>query len=219
MSKIEKIGGLIEELTRKEKEKIMDEDNVSKPCAFLELKDLYEHAGGVGLCAKVQAQMKLTLNEQGLGLRLSSGMQDPMKKTKSRVMKSKVKVVKHTFGSIDRHMQEFQRALATNAGKNEEVDEVDWAMKDNREATSNVKNILKPSAFVVDLLTQDEDDGSVESPSAYIILRIIFKYSSVIFSNKTIGLGSVNFLQTMECRSSGASKVKLLCIFFNLSHH
>jgi hypothetical protein len=57
------------------KQKIMDDDSVSKPSAFFEIKDLYEQAEELGLRTRVHAQRKLTLTNQGLGLRLSTGTQ------------------------------------------------------------------------------------------------------------------------------------------------
>ena len=78
----------------------MDDDNGGKPSDFFEIKDLYKQAEELGLRMKAPAQRKLTLDQQGLGLRLSTGTQDTTTKTKSRIMKSTPKVVKHTFGSL-----------------------------------------------------------------------------------------------------------------------
>jgi hypothetical protein len=49
---------------------------------------LYEQAEKLGLCTRAPAQRKLTLTDQGLGLRLSTGTQledEPMKKKKEKV--------------------------------------------------------------------------------------------------------------------------------------
>jgi hypothetical protein len=60
----------------------MEDDSVSKPSAFFELKDLYEQAKELRVCTKAPAQKKLTLTDQGLGLLLSTGMQLEDKPTK-----------------------------------------------------------------------------------------------------------------------------------------
>jgi hypothetical protein len=56
----------------------MDDDNVSKKSsAFFQVNDLYEQAEDLGLHLKIPAQRKLVLNQKGLGLRLSTGTQEP----------------------------------------------------------------------------------------------------------------------------------------------
>ncbi len=68
------------------KQKIMDDDSVSKPSAFFEIKEFYEQAEELGFNTRVHAQRKLTLTDQGLGLCLSTGTQleDEPTKTKKK---------------------------------------------------------------------------------------------------------------------------------------
>jgi hypothetical protein len=144
----------------------MDDDNVSKPSAFFEIKDLYQEAEDLGLRTKVPAQRKLSLTSKGLGLRLSTGTQEPTKKSKKSVVKSRPTEVKHTFASLRKHMQEIKVGLA-NSSTLEVVDEDEPTTKENKDPSTNENKILTPP-FVVDLLTQVEnreiDDGeSVES--------------------------------------------------------
>jgi hypothetical protein len=48
-----------------------------KSSAFFQVNDLYEQAEDLGLHLKIPAQRKLVLNQKGLGLRLSTGTQEP----------------------------------------------------------------------------------------------------------------------------------------------
>jgi hypothetical protein len=149
------------------KQKIMDDDSVSKPSAFFEIKEFYEQAEELGFNTRVHAQRKLTLTDQGLGLRLSTGTQLEDEPTKTKKKKScypvsKAKVVKHAFGSsVVQHMQKLKGSLAART-LIEELDENKAATKENKEPTTNENEILTPP-FVVDLLTQQEDH-SLEPP-------------------------------------------------------
>jgi hypothetical protein len=134
----------------------MDDNDVNKPSAFFEIQDLYEQAEELGLRRRVPAQRKLDLSERGLGLRLSTGTQEPVKKTKSRGVKSSPKVVKHTIASLRKHVQEFK------ASQKEDDDENERAGNENKEPTTNDNKILT-EPLVVDLMTQE--NRSVESPS------------------------------------------------------
>ena len=139
----------------------MDDDSVSKPSAFFKIKDLYQQAEELGLRTKIPAQRKIVLNEQGLGLRLSTGTQledERPKKRKSCCPKSKTKVYKQTFGTLLQHMQEIKGSLTTNTARLEVLDEGEVATKENEEPTTNKNenDILTPP-FVVDLLTQEEN--------------------------------------------------------------
>jgi hypothetical protein len=147
------------------KQKIMDDDSVSKPSAFFEIKDLYEQAEELGLRTRVHAQRKLTLTNQGLGLRLSTGTQLEDEPSKKRTKKScypisKAKVVKHAFGSLMQHMHELKRSVGDTTVV-EELDKSNAATKENTEPAVNEDEILT-QPFVVDLLTQE--DRSVEPP-------------------------------------------------------
>ncbi len=149
----------------------MDDDSVSKPSAFFEIQDLYEQAEELGLRTRVHAQRKLTLTNQGLGLRLSTGTQLEDEPSKKKTKKScdpisKAKVVKHTFGSsVVQHMQKLKGSLAART-LIEELDENKAATKENKEPTTNENEILTPP-FVVDLLTKEIccDQESVQSPA------------------------------------------------------
>jgi hypothetical protein len=136
----------------------MADDDVSKPSAFFEIKDLYQQAEDLGLRTKVPAQRKLTLNDQGLGLRLSTGTQEPAKKTKKSkkcALKRSPTMGQHTFASLGKYMQDIKRDLPTDVAV-EEVDEDAATEKENKYPTENENEILTPP-FVVDLLTQVEN--------------------------------------------------------------
>jgi hypothetical protein len=104
MSKFgEIVRTLSEKATAQERQKIMDSKNetVSKPSAHFLMKDLYKQAEDLDGSQKVPAQTKITLDEQGLGLRLPTGKQHkeepPTKKKKSCLVKAKAKRAKHTI--------------------------------------------------------------------------------------------------------------------------
>jgi hypothetical protein len=63
----------------------MDDENMSKPGVFFVVKDLYQQVEELGLCSKIPAQTKLTLDGEGLGLRWSTRMQDEPTKEKKVV--------------------------------------------------------------------------------------------------------------------------------------
>jgi hypothetical protein len=143
----------------------MDDDSVSKPSAFFELKELYEQAEELGLRTRAPAQRKLTLTDQGLGLRLSTGTQledEPTKKKKKKSCYpiSKAKVVKHGFGSLKQHMHELKGSVGATTIV-EELEESNAATKENTEPAVNEDKILT-QPFVVDLLTQE--DRPLEPP-------------------------------------------------------
>jgi hypothetical protein len=144
---------------------------IKKPSAPFVLKDLYKQAEELGLRQKVPAQTKLTLDKQGLGLRLSTGTQleEPtkMKMKKSCFPKSKTRKAKHTIESIMQHnMHDFKPAESTE----EDDDSKQAVMRENDDPnttyTHENPNFAPP--FVVDLLTQEIecDQDSVHSPSA-----------------------------------------------------
>jgi hypothetical protein len=137
------------------KRKIMDDDNVSKPSAFFQIKDLYQQAEDLGLRTKVPAQRKLTSTNQGLGLRLSTGTQEPTKKLKKSVVKSSPTVVKHTFASLRKHMQEIKGGLSSSTTL-EVVDEDESRTKENKDPATKENEMLTPPS-VIDLLTQVEN--------------------------------------------------------------
>jgi hypothetical protein len=108
--------------------------------------------------AKISAQTKLTLDEEGLGLRWSTGTQEemPMKKPKkSCLAKAKAKAgVKHTLGTINE-----KKRNATIKDLKELHKEKGTAEKENEgrsNATNKNENQNLIPQFVVDLLTQDE---------------------------------------------------------------
>jgi hypothetical protein len=85
---------------------------------------------------------------------------------KSHSVKSTLKRVKHTVGSLMQHMQECKGTLAMNA-KREDEDKEEATTKDNKEPSSNENKFLT-LPFVVDLLTQEDhgsDQDSIQSPS------------------------------------------------------
>jgi hypothetical protein len=133
-----------------EYQEIMDDDNVSKkPSAVFQVNDLYQQTEELRLHLKIPAQRKLVLNEQGLGLRLSTGTQEP---TKSCCMKSAPRVVKHRFGPLT-HQYKFKRTKDMSAKKEDKIEE-EAATRENKEPrTRNEYEILTPP-FIVDLLTQ-----------------------------------------------------------------
>jgi hypothetical protein len=170
MSKFgEIVRTLSEKATAGEGQKIMDNKNetVSKPSAPFLMKDLYKQAGDFGGNQKVPAQTKITLDERGLGLRLSTGTQDeeesPTKKKKSCMVKAKAKRTKHTIGTIMQQRNEFQLQLAEEE-EAEDDDSKQAVMKENKDPNEN-PNFAPP--FVVDLMTQENgcDQQSVQSPS------------------------------------------------------
>jgi hypothetical protein len=65
-------------------------------------------------------------------------MQEPMKKKKSCLIKSKTKVVKHTIRSIVQHMQDIKRTLAMDVQK-EEDDKKMEAKKETEDPNSTKK--------------------------------------------------------------------------------
>jgi hypothetical protein len=134
----------------------MDDDNVSKKSsAFFQVNNLYEQAEELGLLLKIPAQRKLVLNEQGLGLRLSTGTQEP---TKSRYVKETPRVVKHTFGPLKQY--KFKRTQAINAKKEDKIEEEAATRENKKPRTRNENEILTPP-FIVDLLTQaSKEEGS-----------------------------------------------------------
>jgi hypothetical protein len=148
--------------------KIMDDENVSKASGTFGNKDLhkYQQPENQVLRTKIDAQRKLSLTKQGLGLRLSTGTQDETKKTRKGVLKSSPTVVKHTFSSLRKHLQAVKGSLPKYSAT-EEVDEDETTTKENEPPTKNENEILTPP-FVVDLFTQEEnrdigftdDDGS-----------------------------------------------------------
>ena len=128
------------------KQKIMDDDSVSKPSAFFEIQDLYEQAEELGLRTRVHAQRKLTLTNQGLGLRLSTGTQLEDEPSKKKTKKScdpisKAKAVKHAFGSLMQHMHELKRSDGDTT-EGEELDESNAATKENTVPAENEEKIL-----------------------------------------------------------------------------
>ena len=64
-------------------------------------------------------------------------------------------------------MDEFRRTHSMNANNKEEevLEEVELLTKENKEPSLNENNFLKTSAFVVDLLTQEDENHSIESPT------------------------------------------------------
>jgi hypothetical protein len=147
----------------------------SSPSTPFVMKDLYkQQAEDLGLRNKVPAQTKLTLNEQGLGLRLSTGTQldedeTPKKKKKSCfVVKSKARTkAKHTIASIMQHRHaDFKQSLAAAEETEEDDDSKQAVMRkenDNPNTTTEDKNPNFAPPFVVDFLAQDQE--SVQSPS------------------------------------------------------
>jgi hypothetical protein len=127
---------------------------------------LYEQVEELALRSQIIVQRKLTLNKQGLGLHLSTGIQEPMKNIKSCSVKLTLKVVKHTVGSLMQHMQEFKGTLAMN-DKKEDEDGEEAATKENKEPTSN-ENKIFTLHFVVDFLRQ----GTLP-PNALIFTRTL----------------------------------------------
>lgn len=128
---------------------------MSKPSAFFQIKDLYQQAEDLGLRTKVPAQRKLTSTNQGLGLRLSTGTQEPTKKLKKSVVKSSPTVVKHTFASLRKHMQEIKGGLSSSTTL-EVVDEDESRTKENKDPATKENEMLTPPS-VIDLLTQVEN--------------------------------------------------------------
>jgi hypothetical protein len=148
----------------------MDDKTMSKPSDSF-IVDLNQHLESESsFCGKISAQTKLTLDEQGLGLRWSTGTQDEMptkKPKKSCLVKAKAKVeVKHTLATINemkrsptmKDLKELQKEKRTAEKEN-----------DGPNATNkNEKQNLLPQ-FVVDLLTQEdayeqEEEESNPSP-------------------------------------------------------
>jgi hypothetical protein len=113
----------------------MDNNNGSKKLshACFQVNDLYEQAEELRLLLNIPAQGTLTLNGQGLGLCLSSGMQEPKK---SCCMKLTPKVVKHTSGSLSQN--KFKRILAINTKKKYKMEE-DAGMSENKEPRIQTK--------------------------------------------------------------------------------
>jgi hypothetical protein len=140
----------------------MEKNDDSKPSAFFQVKDLYQQAEDLGLRTKVPAQRKLTLTDQGLGLRLSTGTQEPAKKPKERVVKSSPPVVKHTFASLRKHIQDIKGGLANEAAM-AEMEKDEARKKENKPPTRNENEILTPP-FVVDLMTQEENRDLESQP-------------------------------------------------------
>jgi hypothetical protein len=125
-----------------EKQKIMDDKSVNKASAFFEIKDLYEQAEELGLRMRVPAQQKLTSNEQGLGLRLSTGTQledEPGKEKKSCYPKSKAKVVKHTFVSLMQAIKEWKEEMILPSAQQTMLD--------------YLKTLTKPRSMTVEAFT------------------------------------------------------------------
>ena len=80
----------------------MDDDSVSKPSAFFKIKDLYHQAEELGLRAKIPAQRIIVLNEQGLGLRLSTGTQLEDERPKKKKVAAQNRKQKHTNRRLER---------------------------------------------------------------------------------------------------------------------
>jgi hypothetical protein len=129
---------------------------------------VWADGGGVGVGEKATIPNETNLGQKSLGLRMSTGTQDePVKKQKSCVVKSKPRVVKHMVGSIANHMQEIKKGFVTPVQKEEEEEKVP-AMKENKDPNSRKENEIgdfMPPPFVVDLLTQEGgvDDESNQS--------------------------------------------------------
>jgi hypothetical protein len=148
----------------------MADDNASnEPSAFFTVKEWYGQTEAEwGLRKKLPSQTKLTFDEKGLGLRMSTGTQDePVKKKKSCIVKSKPRVTKHTvLGSIANHMKEIKKGFVPPVRKEEEEEKVP-AMKENEDPNSRKENEIGDFTppFVVDLLTQEGgvDDESNQS--------------------------------------------------------
>jgi hypothetical protein len=161
----------------RKKEKIMSNNSpsLSKPRAPSVLKDLYKQAAELGVRQKVPAQTKLTLDEQGLGLRLSTGTQleEPkqMKKKKSSFVKSKATKTKHNFGSTMQNMQDIKKRLGAVENNETEDDDSKQAVmrkeNDDPNTTTKHENPNLAPHFVVDLLTKEIccDQESVQSPA------------------------------------------------------
>jgi hypothetical protein len=158
---VSKIEQTVVIITPVQKAKIMENDD-SKPSALFQVQDLYEQAEDLGLRTRVPAQRKLTLTDQGLGLRVATGTQETAKKSKTRVVKSSPPVVKHTFASLRKHIEEIRGGLANEATM-AKVEEDEVTTKENKPPTRNENEILTPP-FVVDLLSQ-EKTHETDSPA------------------------------------------------------
>jgi hypothetical protein len=154
--------------------KNMDDNDVSKPSAVFVIKDLFKQAEDLGLRHTVPSQTKLTLNDQGLGLRFSTGTQDePKTKKTTSPVKSKARKVKHTIGSIMQHWRDLKQTLATSdqTEDNRKKPAAEMENKDPNAITEEKTQETGPP-FVVDLLTQltqqelgTSDEESTQSPS------------------------------------------------------
>jgi hypothetical protein len=140
-----------------------DSPPLSKPGAPFVLKYLYKQAAELGVRRKVPAQTKLTLDEQGLGLRLSTGTQleEPKqtKKKKSSFVKSKATKMKHNFGSTMQNMQDIKKRLGAVENNETEDDDSKQAVmrkeNDDPNTTTKHENPNLAPHFVVDLLTKE----------------------------------------------------------------
>ena len=145
----------------------MANDNTSnEPSGFFTVKEWYGQSEEEwGLRKKLPSQTKLTLDQHGLGLRMSTGTQDEtVKKQKSCIVKSKRAVTKHTVGSIAKHMKELKKSVVVTPVQVKEDAEKVMEMKENEDPNLTNKNGIEDLTppFVVDLLTQ-EDGGGEES--------------------------------------------------------
>jgi hypothetical protein len=112
------------------------------------------------------------LTNKGLGLRMSTGTQEPTKKSEKRVAKPSPTVVKHTFASLRKHMQEIKGGLDSSTVLEVVEEDESSGTKENKNPERKENKILTPP-FVVDLLTQ------VESPTRMMQARQPFSLERV----------------------------------------
>ena len=145
----------------------MGDDNVSKNSSVFEIADLFQQSEELGLRTRVPAQRKLTLGEQGLGLRMSTGTQDPEEKKEKQVVKVTPKFVKHRCRSMREHMKELKGSMERNCEKERNGEEADGITENKPD---EIEDETPP--FVVDLLTQEDPDADEETIGSTETIRV-----------------------------------------------